>query len=531
MKKLLAVFLSAMFVLGLAAAAYAVNAEVPSETQVVAKGATKVTIGGSVRVRGETRSNTADLMDKQTLAPKTWNNRGLLPTAAGDDRRTMYDERVRLSVDAKPSDQAQAFIMLETGGGMDDVYTWGTNGTGATGLYRDGNSKNTSLGILEAWLLYKPGGWGIKAGHMPLALGNKMFFDHTKFGDDALVIFADPNEAVHVGALTAKFSENGLTADDDDNAYVVLATYKSSAFNASADITLVDNQNAGTSATYSARKTAQPVSHPAAIPAGSALAFYNIGLRGNASVGPVKIGADVEMQTGKAKDVVLPNWNVKKAKFVDLNGQDMDFSGNAIMINAGMDVGTVGLNLEVGRGSGNELADPRVTAKTGVRDTKTEAFVTSLSPGIAYYAFLYGPRVVTAAGATNTGMANTTYVKLAGKVKVGETTIDAALLSLSATEDLAIVEDAAANFKKSGIFNKRNDGDGTCEKGETCFQPKKDAGMELDATVTVPLTKGLKYWVEGGYLMTGDMYKGMQNSSLAKVDDAYAVRHGIEISY
>ena len=60
------------------------------------------------------------------------------------------------------------------------------------GVYAEGNGKRGTMAVLEAWIQHKfnigvPA--GIKVGHMPLALGNGLFFNHTKFGDDAIVLF------------------------------------------------------------------------------------------------------------------------------------------------------------------------------------------------------------------------------------------------------------------------------------------------------------------------------------------------------
>ena len=95
-----------------------------------------------------------------------------------------------------------------------------------------------AMNINEAWILYTGSGLlgfnsGLKIGHMPLALGQKEFFDHTKFGDDAIVFFMDPTKQLHVGLLTVKFSENfsgignaNLDNTNDLDGYVAFATFK-----------------------------------------------------------------------------------------------------------------------------------------------------------------------------------------------------------------------------------------------------------------------------------------------------------------
>lgn len=445
MKKFFAFAISALFVLGLAASAFAIHAEIPSETQsVVAKGTTQVTIGGDIRVRGETRQNTSDFDDDAS------------------DRRNAWDQRVRLSVDAAVADNVQGLVMLEAGDGdTADTWTWGSGADGATGIYPKGNSKNGQVQVLQAWIVYKTDMVGLKVGHMPLALGNNMFFDHRKFGDDAVVVFADPQEGVHVAALTAKFDEGpSLTLADDADAYVALATYTTDAFGVGGDITWVHDKSF----------------------LGDVTNLYNIGIRGNAKVGPANIKADVEFQTGS----------------VEAGAGDVDFGGMAVLVAGDMNVGGNTVGLEFGYGSGVDPAS-----------SDFDFFVTSLSSGVPYVGFVYDTRVAGAcspvsslvgSGATGNGICGTTYVKGKAAVPLTEALkLDAAVIYLMASEDVNL--------------NGGTDAD--------------DIGVEIDAKVAYSLAKNLKYWVEGGYLLPGGVYE----NAAGDADAAYALRHGIELSF
>jgi len=193
-KKYLAILLGVVFVLGFAASAFAIHAEIPAESQAtVAKGSTQITIGGDIRVRGEYQDNTTTLQ------------------SGNNDHITFYDQRIRLSLNAQVTPNTTGFVMIEAADGKQSTgYAWGGNNVpsqGAVGIYQYGDSKRGELNLLEAWIQYKGSGLlgipaGIKVGHMPLALGNKMFFDHTLFGDDAIVLFADPTKEMHIVALT-----------------------------------------------------------------------------------------------------------------------------------------------------------------------------------------------------------------------------------------------------------------------------------------------------------------------------------------
>lgn len=470
MKKFLAIVFAALLVLGLAASAFAIHAEIPSETQaVVAKGTTQITLGGSIRVRGETRSNTKSLSDGAFYGA----------VVNGTEHHSgSYDQRIRLSLDAKVADNVQGFVMLETGGDTSDVYTWGTSSSAAKGGYTEGNAKRGSLNINEGWILVKGapmGGvpMGLKVGHMPLSLGNKMFFDHTKLGDDAIVVFADPTKELHIGLLTAKFTEASTEVvgnAGDSDAYVLLATYKGASFNIGADYTSVQDQNLFTS--YGAT-------------------LNNIGLRGDVMVaGMVKIKADIEMQSGKAEH----------GAGGAATSPDVKFKGSAIMLGAEAKLGDVNLVLEYATGSGDEDANSPTIAD----DNDVESFITSLGADV-HYTYVYEYRTINVCGQASGGLCNTTYIKLGGNTKVGAFGIAANLFLLSATENVQ-------NYA-----------------GEST----DDIGTEIDAKVTYSIAKNLTYWVEGGYLMAGDVFKTVNPTTGAKIDanNAYALRHGIELTF
>jgi hypothetical protein len=57
-----------------------------------------------------------------------------------------------------------------------------------------------------------------------------------------------------------------------------------------------------------------------------------------------------------------------------------------------------------------------------------------------------------------------------------------------------------------------------------------DIGWEIDGKVSYKLANGLVYWVEGGYLFAGDVYNGLDAAGTG-ADDAYSVRHGIELTF
>jgi hypothetical protein len=468
LKKILAIITGMLFVLGFAASAFAIHAEIPAESQaVVAKGETQITIGGDIRTRGEWNHATAAAFD---------------PDVDTGEDVSGYDQRVRLDVDAKVAPNVEGFIQLEsTPSDLDlnnnhsDVYRWGTNEGGATGIYAFGNTKQSGISILQAWILYKGEYAGVKIGHMPLYLGNKLFFDHSKYGDDAIVVFATPIKGLDVGALTIKFQENNSTGtfgsnSADQDAYVAYGAYTGEGWSASADATYV-NINSGTTFA-SIINGGNPSGHaPSDV--------LNVGLRGNWNVTDrLVLRGDIEWQTGKlAKDA--PG--------------ELDVKGYAALVGVDWNLGPVTLTLEGAMGSGDD--DPT--------DGDFKTFVTSLGSD-QHYSYIVDYRVPQGAGLQYGGLANTTYVKIAA---AGNITPDlsyyGAFYWLQATEDVTV----APGKKEDSL------------------------GEEIDAKITYKLARNLNYWVEGGYLMSGDVYKAVIQPSTSSPDDVWDVRHGIELSF
>jgi hypothetical protein len=466
MKKYLALVLGVIFTLGFAASAFAIHAEIPAETQaVVAKGATQITLGGELRFRGEYKHATD--LNQSTIVENA------------DDSDAAYDGRVRIRIQADVSKNTMGVIHLETGSGTTDVYAWGTTGE-AAGVYRQvGGGKKGTLDVLEAWILHKGSGLlgipaGLKVGHMPLALGNNIFFNRTKFGDDAIVLFFDPTKELHIGLLTIKLMENTSGITDDATAYVALLAYKGNGFNLNADYTRVDDQRNHIT-------TNGVANGGTAMGAGdNGTQLNNIGLRADVTFGNLNVMADVEMQSGKS----------------DYAGSlaDIKHKGRAYVVGAKYKLDPATLSLGYGVGSGdNDSAD-----------LDNNVFVTAV-PNTQNMTYVYDYRVVGATGLTNTGIANTTYVK--------------AGVAANLTKDLS----ADLNYY---VLRATKANSGTAINGLTTHLSKK-IGSEIDAKITYKIDKNLVYFVEGGYLWTGAFY----DSATIVADDVYAVRHGITLSF
>jgi hypothetical protein len=458
LKKYIAIIATMLFVVGFAASAFAIHAEIPAETSaMVVRGESTVTLDGEIRFRGEIKETDFDADTGTTSA---------------------YDGRIRLSLEAKVAPNATGFVQLETSTGDDthDTYTWGSDfSASSAGIYKQGNTKRGDLRLLQGWINWKPTDVvGLKIGHMPLALGNKIFFNHTKFGDDAIVVYADPNKKLHVAALTIKLYEGDAAVYDDTDAYVALAVADLGKAKVSGDITYLTDESPKTAG----------LAAPLGIPAGilERVTLYNVGARADINAGPVVIWVDGNYQSGTAED------NDDEGTLTD----DIDIAAHSIVAGVKMKAGPVNVAVDGGYGTGQDLDE----------DEDLNLFLTALGAhgNAPLYTYVYDYRVPGASGATQAGISNTTYVagRVSGKA-AKNISWNAQLVWLKATEKVV-------------------DGEGD----ET-----DEIGTEVDGKITFQLAKGLKYWIEGGYLAAGEVYEDANGD----VDPAYAVRNGIALDF
>lgn len=357
MKKLAIVLLSVMLVMAFAFSAFALHGTKAYEyaPSVVKSGKSQIELGGELRVRGDYAKN-LDFFEEVS------------------DTSAKYDERARLSVKATLSPNTMGFIELETGS-SGDTYTWGNNTSGING------TKPTSLYLRQGYISHQFGsGMGVKAGHMLAALGNGLFFDHTKFGDDGIVLWMSPAEGTELSFTTLKFKEGGATANsDDDDAYILGAESSMGGVKLSGDVTYV-RERESSNATTAYQK---------------GLNLWNVGVRGSSDVAGVKVRGDVEIQRGNLKD--------------NDTSDDVKFKGYAVLLGVDAKAGDVNVTVEGAYGSGDKIDS----------DDKYEGFVNYLSDQ-QKFTYIYDYRVAGAvdAASKNTGLANTMYLKAGASSKV-----------------------------------------------------------------------------------------------------------------
>lgn len=423
MKKYLAVFLAVLFILSFAVAAFAQDKP-------------EVTLGGELRARGWYLDN----VDSVYLPVKT-------------DSQAWYDYRVRLNVAAKVTDNTSAFVQLETAtesSGVtknnSDWYQWETWNT----------KPPANMTLRQAYITHKGSGLlgvpvGIKVGHMLLAVGEKQFLDHTKYGDDAILVWTDPTKDLHIGLAIAKAVEKDPANHGDDiDAYILLGTYK------------LDKDNTiGLNYTWikSDDKTPQTIS------GADSFSFQNLGLHANGNIAGLVYAAEVATQFGKIGMV---------------SEDDTKFKGYGIMAKLGYKLDPVNLRASFAFGSGDSDPD----------DDENNEFQTTLGRDV-HYTFNYEYTVRTAVPALasngsqgqvitglkrNTGIANTTYYNLG--------------VDYSPVKDLSLMLDGFI-IRATKVFDS---------------EQSKNVGSEVDLGITYKIDKNLTYSVTAGVFWPGKFY-------------------------
>ena len=481
MKKYLVIALAALFVLGFAASSFAIHAEIPAETQaVVAQSATQITIGGEIRVRGLYQQNTQDFNSNVT-------------SSSGDAAK--YDERVRLQIEAKVTPNTTGLIQLEAGadtGASQDITNWGSEASGATGTLGFSNGKQNSMKVLQAWILHQGSGLLsvpalVKVGHMPIQIGMYgLFYEHTKFGDDAILLGVDPIKGMHLILGTVKLFEGATGLNDDVNAYTFIASYDiNKDSGVGLDVTYADGQNLAHNGIFSG------------VANDTDLHLWNFAAHGKTRVAGLGIAGEVDVQSVKWEDLAPAAAGVRL--------QDPKYTTLAAKVDFDYKINPVTLMLRGAYGSGNNNV-------TGLGIKKD--FVTSQS-FIQHDTFIYEYLTPNAAGNSNGGgLQNTWFIKAAASADITK--------DLDGTLSVYYLR-ALNSFQKE--FNAST----------TSNLNSKAIGTEIDGIVNYKIDRNLKYYVEGGYLFAGNFWRGVTpvdaSGNHKNPDDAWAIRHGIQLSF
>jgi len=452
MKKYLAVLLAVIFILSFAVAAFAQDKP-------------EITLGGELRARGwYLVNNTAANLPEET------------------DSQAWYDYRVRLNVSAKVTDNTSAFVQLETStektgtlGQTSDWYYWGTwNQKPGAGLtLRQAYIQHQGSGLLGVPL-------GVKVGHMLVAVGEKQFLDHTKYGDDAILLWTDPIKELHIGLLNAKAVEADNTNHGDDvDAYVLLATYK------------LDKDNTiGLNYTWIKSDDKAPVT----ITNANGLSFQNLGLHANGNISGLVYAIEGDMQFG---DIKMKS------------GDDVNFKGYGVMAKLAYKLDPVNLRASFAMGSGDDDPD----------DDENNEFQTTLGRDVHYtFNYEYTVRSAVPALASNgsqgqvlgvagsptgraTGIANTTYYNLG--------------IDYIPVKDLSLMLDG---FIIQATKEIMSGGD-------------KDVGSEVDLNIAYKIDKNLMYSVTAGVFWPGKFYEDGNKPLVNEKETVTQLMHALTLSF
>lgn len=480
-KTLTTAALSSAMVLGLTAiATAAIESDIPAQTTPIACiGATKVILDGDIRMRGYMQK------DYKKDSAST----------------TAYDGRVRLGTKARVSDFAVGYVQLETGDSSGDTYQWGYGN--ASGLHTGGSKQvdgATDLSILQAWIDYSPGNWGVKVGHMPLSLGNKLFFDHTGSGDDAILLYGDPMENTHAAVLTIKFDEQypGDNSDDLDG-YVGLITHKySDTLKIGANWTYLkggssENQAGdtladGTAYADSYGQNIGGVDYELA----PGMEFNNIGLTVDGKVDAFSYMLDGEFQFGD---------------YSQLGSTTVDAKGWAVQVAGTWDLGGAKVGLLYGYGSGDDDA-----SDADVTDDNDNENFTNFLTDTRYQTTIIGYRQKVPGQATkNTGLANLSLYQINASTKT-TCPLTGKELALKGRVTYAMLNE---EISIAGAGSPKED----------------ELGTELEFFATWKLDCGLSYKIEAAYLFSGDAWKTSTTGAGSDPDDQYFLRNGFELQF
>lgn len=357
-------------------------------------------------------------------------------------------ERIMMDINAKAGDNVKGKISL-----WNDFEDWGnkevTQGQGF-GTSTGTTKADPHFGFREAWVSFNLPDIpvNVTAGHQLLQLGNGWFLRNKHFGDDAWVIsnVSGPNTLAFVNI---KISE-GLTAykaSDDADAYAILDVFK-----------INENMAVGIDiASVKVRPTTE---------------LQNYSLNFNGKFGPMNLMAQVDMQAGK----------------ITGGATEPKFKGNEIVIQGNVAMDPVTINFLLAQGSGQKSTDT---------DVKQYVNYLDIDP---HYTFLYEYKLATAAGAKNTGFANTTAI--------------GAGVMFAAAKSLGLGLDAYYLKATKKIVSPYEAGPlGTGAESDK-------VGFEVDAHVNWKLYDNLTWNWDLGYFKPGDAFK----TALGKTDAALGIQ-------
>ncbi len=389
-----------------------------------------------------------------------------------DNHQAYTQERIILDVNIK-ADEAKGKISL-----WNDFDTWGrfetpqgnqnpdTASEWSPYLAQTGGTSAGYITIREAWMDFMLPGIpvGVKAGHQLIQLGQGWFFRSNYAGSDAWVVYAPSGDNLYSVIDTKGFEGAVGSANDDVDFYTALGSFKlADKLQGGIDVTEIADRAGRLAGAYT--KILTGVTAPANA---RGMTLTNLGLNLSGEAGPANVKGEIDVQQG--------TWKNGASGGTD----DMKFSGNQIVLQAAFPVEPVTYDVTLARGSGDKF-DP--ASGTG---TKYEGMVNLLDL-TQHYTLLYEYKVKTAAGALNTGFANTTALSGGAMVKVAQSVdLGGDLWYFLATEKTNI-NPSTGGYGTGGLSN--------------------DVGTEVDLKANWLISPNLTWNWTGAYFTPGGVYK------------------------
>ncbi len=486
MKKYLAVLLGVFFILSFSATAFAIHEEMPPEEAVVTQGPAKITLGGKLIFRGWYFHNVDDLG---------------VPTHPifGSRSESIYTTNAYLTVDAKISDNVRGYMELETSNGDSNnsgVLYWGG---GAHGTYD--TKPNGDLRFRQVWLMYTGSGLlgapaGIKVGHMPIALGEKIFLNNERFGDDAILAWVDPTKEMHLLAGTVKLVDNSnvnigfINHTNDLDGYVLMFTYN------------LDKDNViGANWTW-AHSDGNLPSLPVTPPNTNNLNFHNAEVHAHGKVGGFSYALEGDWQMGRASQV--GGGGLPLPGFTD-PVSDVKFEGYAAFAKVGYQIDPVNIRASFAYGSGD---NGKKSDEIDEFQTLQGTDATGAIARYTHYTLIYERLVRTAAFESIV----TTFQGTAGQGGIGvgntratgiaNTTVYNLGFDVNPLKDLSISVDGWF-LQASSVGRWENDR----EQLGLDRHVGRNIGWEVDGNINYKIAKNLTYFVQGGLFKPGGFYR------------------------
>ncbi len=219
---------------------------------------------------------------------------------------------------------------------------------------------------------------------------------------------------------------------------------------------------------------------------GMGMRFWNVGLDGTLNFGKVSLLADVEYQFGDY-------------------ATDLEQSSFAAMLKATANMDSFKIGALAAYGSGDD----------DMNDDKNEQFISYLTDTI-YQVTIPGYRLAVPGQRNMVEAFMMGYDNASAQRNTGLSNLF--LMQLFASTDI-----------KCPLSNKDVSLEGRLSwlKLNEEFMGEDDLGIEISAFATWKLANGLSYKVETAYLLAGDAWDPAGNDP----DDAYFVRHGLELTF